>query len=120
MSKRLVAAALSVPLGLAGCSGTPTPVSSGTRPAVTPADPDAAPLIGMSREEVAERFGAALLTIREGDMTKLQWREEKEGCVLDLFLAPAKGRDRVTFAEARDRQGRAVPLQSCANRLATR
>ena len=96
----------SCPLLAATCSSPPAPPRrSRRRPApVTPAagaPPERGALIGADAGELASRFGAPRLQVREGDGTKLQFAGG--GCVLDAYLypPPADGAPRVTHVDTR-------------------
>src|SRR5688572_13827739 len=59
-------------------------------------------IIGLTAQELVQRFGAPALQIREGNSLKLQFRDER--CVLDAYLYPPPGAAapyRVTYVDAR-------------------
>ena len=59
-------------------------------------------IIGLTSQELVQRFGTPALQIREGNSLKLQFRDER--CVLDAYLYPPPGAAapyRVTYVDAR-------------------
>jgi hypothetical protein len=90
-------------------------------PAPTPG-PVARPtgaLVGLTANELAQKFGVPTLQVREGPGTKLQW--SKNGCVIDVYLYPpdgARGPDRSTYADARRTSGADISLEACLAFLA--
>ena len=102
---------------LAGCETvpeqTPTPQPITPRP-VQPA-PQRNDLVGMSASQLVQIFGPAALQIREGSSLKMQFRSRS--CVLDAFLYPSAGGERVTYVEARLPNGAATNAQGCYDTL---
>lgn len=71
-------------------------------------------VIGLTAEELVQRFGVPALQIREGQSWKLQFRNNR--CVLDAYLyPPAPGRTdyRVTYIETRTRSMGAIDQALC-------
>ena len=101
---------------LAACAPrvqTPAPVTS------APVERPSGVLIGLTANELAQRFGVPALQVREGPGTKLQW--SKNGCVIDVYLYPpegGRGADRVTFADARRPSGADISVEACLAFLA--
>jgi hypothetical protein len=98
MRRYLAASAL---LFLAACA---TQQPTAPSPAEQPPPPQQARgrILGLTAEELVQRFGTPALQIREGDSWKLQFRSRQ--CVLDAYLyPPAPGRTpyRVTYVETR-------------------
>ncbi|MEQ7874802.1 hypothetical protein ABDK56_12450 [Sphingomonas sp. ASV193] len=112
---------LLLPFALAACSSTPG--EEAPSPA-TPAPPPSqrGELIGLSANELAARYGAPDLQVREGDGTKLQFRSRN--CVLDAYLYPppagVAGIARVSHVDTRDLNGNDVDQASCAASLTFR
>ena len=110
---------LILPLLLAACS-TGTSETSAPAPVSTPVVRETGDLIGLDANDLAQRFGAPDLQIREGDGTKLQFRGRR--CVLDAYLYPAPagtpGIPRVTHVDARDPNGNDVDKAGCIASLA--
>jgi hypothetical protein len=94
---------LSAALSLAACATQPTPVQTEQQQAPPPASVNARGyLIGLTAEQLVQRFGNPALQIREGNSWKLQFRSGL--CVLDAYLYPgANGQMtyRVTYVETR-------------------
>ena len=109
--------ALILPLSVAACMRAPAPVATTTVPP-EPARAERTDLIGLSVDEIGERFGKPELSVKEGPGTKLQYRSR--GCVLDLYLyLPESGQGvaRVTHVDARDRDGRDVDRAACESEI---
>ncbi|HVF37917.1 MAG TPA: hypothetical protein VNA29_08270 [Sphingomicrobium sp.] len=78
-------------------------------------------LIGLTANELGQRFGQPRLNIREGVGTKLQF--VSPSCILDayLYLPPSgTGVARVTHVDTRDGQGRDVDRRGCIAAIAAR
>ena len=105
---------------LAGCATTPQP----TPAPVTPATPQVRPsgnLIGLTADELIQRFGPPGFQVREGVGLKLQFA--RAGCVLDAYLYPAAiggGLARVSHVDTRRPSGEDVPQANCLAALAAR
>ncbi|WP_133366274.1 hypothetical protein [Qipengyuania sediminis] len=132
-------AASLIALGLAGCVPAPRSVPAPARPAAAPppmTGPTAAPstrdfiaptimrlpglesVIGADARRLGELFGAARLTVPEGDALKLQY--VGSACVLEIFLYPLRpgGPPVATHVEARRASdGQAVDRASCVAAL---
>jgi hypothetical protein len=79
----------------------PTPVASGE-------------LIGLTVQELGQRFGQPRFQVQEGAGTKLQWAGG--GCILDVYLYPpadGRGVQRVTYADARRPSGAEIDVAGC-------
>lgn len=101
----------------AGCGTTPPPA-----PVSAPAaQPRTGSIVGSTAAELATRFGQPVLTIREGQGLKLQYRGAT--CVLDTYLYPPEsgsGQPRVTHVDARSREGAPVASSACVSSLQAR
>lgn len=108
--------ALSAALLLAGCATTPQPQTPAPQP-VQPVQPvqQRNDLIGMSAAELIRTFGTPALQVREGPGLKLQFRGG--ACVLDAFLYPSSGGERVTYVDTRLPNGASANAQSCYDAL---
>ena len=99
---------------LAGCTTAPKPAAP-VAPAPGPAPvQQSGDLIGMSVDELGERFGQPGFQVREGPGLKLQWTAP--GCVLDAFLYPSQdggGVARVTYVDARRPDGNPTDQAGC-------
>jgi hypothetical protein len=111
------AALLALPL-LAGCATTTVP-----RPAVSRAIPVALPTLGLEAvmgQDVAQltrTFGQPDADVREGAARKLQFSSAI--CILDAYLYPTAGHaePRVTWVDARQRDGSSIDRASCVAAL---
>jgi hypothetical protein len=103
---------------VAACATTPPP-------APTPAQPvtqvrERGDLIGLTAEELVQRFGRPDFQVREGFGLKLQFAGG--GCVLDAYLYPQSGNvgiERVTHVDARRPSGEDMSQATCVAALAT-
>ena len=106
---------LSATLMLAACATQTTPVQTQQQQAPPPAPANVrGHLIGLTAEELVQRFGNPALQIREGNSWKLQFRSRS--CVLDAYLYPgASGQTayRVTYVEARTPSLGAIGQAEC-------
>ncbi len=129
--------ALGAVLALTGCETVSGPLPSGKEPALSSA-PDPAPareqtaalvvppvldddprqLMGLGPERLEALLGAPGLIRREGEAAIWQYRDGT--CVLDLFLYRSGGAPRVTYAEARARDGTGTETRPCLNGLLRR
>lgn len=106
-------------LALAACATTPDrppPAPAAVEPPAERGD-----LIGLDSNQLAARFGAPALTVREGDSVKLQYRGAS--CVLDAYLYRPQsggGAARVTHVDVRDPQGRRSDPAGCVAALGRR
>jgi hypothetical protein len=94
-------------------NGTPAPA-----PQVAAAPPvaGARALVGLSREAVSERYGAAGFVRRDGPAEV--WRYRARECFLELFLyRETDGSQRVAHVDARNFAGRSMPADTCLARL---
>ena len=114
--------------GLAAC-GAATPPPKAAAPAPVRPAPNAyigassqAPveLVGKDARALQSLFGQPRLDVREGTGRKLQYLNES--CVLDTYLYPQRAGSEatVTYAEARDRQGRDMAASACIAHLRQR
>ena len=112
---------LSVTLLLAACATQPTPVQTEQQQAPPPAPVNArGHLIGLTAEELVQRFGNPALQIREGNSWKLQFRSGL--CVLDAYLYPngsGQGPYRVTYVETRTPSLGTIDQMSCISSFPT-
>ncbi len=99
-------------LALAACSGTPQPQP---RPIPVASSPQIrGGLLGLTAGELTQRFGVPALQVREGTGVKFQFRHR--ACVLDAYLYPplnARGPERVTHIDARNRAGTDTDQAGC-------
>lgn len=86
-------------LFLAACATRPTAVQP--EQSLPPSPHTQGRIIGLTAEQLVERFGNPALQIREGNSWKLQFRNDR--CVLDAYLYPstAGAPYRVTYVDAR-------------------
>ena len=83
---------------------TPAPVAA--KPQVVHSD-----LMGATAGQLIQLLGQPALQVREGPGLKLQFR--KRGCVLDAYLYPGAGGERVTYVDARLPSGNDTNTQEC-------
>jgi len=105
---------------VAACATTPPPSPAPVTP-VTPHARPSAGLIGLTADELVQRFGTPSFQVREGVGLKLQFA--RAGCVLDAYLYPAAiggGLARVTHVDTRRPSGEDVPQANCMAALGTR
>lgn len=110
--------AVSAFLFAAACTPTPKPVTTVPTP-VIPQRPERGDLIGLSVEDLGERFGTPDLQVREGDGLKLQYRARS--CVLDAYIyGPESGQGvaRVMHVDSRLPDGRDTDQAACEAALA--
>jgi len=97
-------------LALAACSGTPQP-----QPTPVALSPHIrGDLLGLTASDLTQRFGVPALQVREGTGVKFQFRHRV--CVLDAYLYPplnARGPERVTHVDARNRTGADTDQAGC-------
>ncbi|WP_237219796.1 hypothetical protein [Sphingomonas arenae] len=101
-------------LALAACATRPPAPVEQPRPAPQPGPRVSGDLIGLTVNELGQRFGQPTFQVREGPGLKLQW--SGGGCVLDVFLyTPADGRgaERVTYVDARRPTGDPTDQAAC-------
>jgi starvation-inducible outer membrane lipoprotein len=93
---------LSATVFLAACATQPTQVQTQQQRPQSPLANARGHVIGLTAEELVQRFGAPALQIREGNSWKLQFRSGL--CVLDAYLYPQLSGQtpyRVTYVETR-------------------
>jgi hypothetical protein len=88
-------------LFLAACATQQTPVQTEQQQSPPPATDTRGHLIGLTAEQLVQKFGNPALQIREENSWKLQFRSGM--CVLDAYLYPGSGAQpyRVTYVETR-------------------
>ena len=105
--------AVSALLFVSACATTPQTQPPAPQP--TPVVPqERGDLIGLTANELIQRFGTPTLQVREGTSLKLQFRAQT--CVLDAYLYPAssgQGVARVAHVDARLRSGADISQASC-------
>jgi hypothetical protein len=72
-------------------------------------------LQGLSGKDLTALLGEPELIRKEGEVAIWQYRDR--ACVLDLFFYDTSGRPRVTYAEARGRDGIKTEPRPCLNGL---
>lgn len=102
---------------LAGCGAPPPPAPAPAPPPVETVV-ERGDLIGLDAAALLTRFGRPRLQVSEGDGRKLQFAGGD--CVLDAYLYPQGGTPRVTYVDARNREGRTVDQEGCIAKLAPR
>jgi outer membrane biogenesis lipoprotein LolB len=105
---------------LAGCATAPQRPAPVT-PTPTPIRPiQRGDLIGLTTQELGERFGAPSFQVREGPGVKLQWAST--ACVLDAFLYAAPGTNvlRVAYVDARRPSGDPTERSGCISAIEAR
>ena len=101
---------------VAGCATAPEqPIEQPVAPQPVRSAPVRNDLVGLSAAQLVQIFGTPALQIREGPGLKMQFRSR--ACVLDAFLYPSAGGERVTYVEARLPTGAATNPQSCYDTL---
>ena len=102
----------------AACTPTPKPVTNVPTPVMSQ-PPERGDLIGLSVDDLGQRFGAPDLQVREGDGLKLQYRARS--CVLDAYLygsESGQGVARVSHVDSRLPDGRDTDQAACEAALA--
>ena len=105
---------------VAACATAPQPTPAPATP-ITPQARPSGNLIGLTADELVQRFGPPSFQVREGVGLKLQFA--RAGCVLDAYLYPAAiggGVARVTHVDTRRPSGDDVPQAGCVVALAVR
>ncbi|KQN93737.1 hypothetical protein ASE95_02075 [Sphingomonas sp. Leaf231] len=105
-------------LTLGGCATTSVP-----RPTVSRAIPVALPTLGLeavmgqNAAHLTQTFGQPDADVREGTARKLQFSSAI--CILDAYLYPSNGHaePRVTWVDARQRDGSSIDRASCVAAL---
>jgi hypothetical protein len=100
-------------LALAGCQGG----AGGSAGPRTVASVDPARVMGLSAGELRSRLGEAELTQRAADGQLWQYRSDQ--CVFDMVLYPdgAGGEPRVSYTEARRRDGGSIAPARCLGQV---
>ncbi len=120
---RLFAPALALGL-LSACATAPTtkPISPAPKPYIAPPTPikidkrGLEAVLGAEEPALTRMFGKPRLDVVEVNGRKLQFMGEP--CILDAYLYPdAKGVERVTYVDARNRDGAAVDRAACVEAL---
>jgi len=99
MPRNLVLAATAL---LAACATQPMPVQTRQQGPPSVAGDTGGRLVGLTAEQLVQRFGTPALQIREGNSWKLQFRSLR--CVLDAYLYPGTSGlapYRVTYVDTR-------------------
>jgi hypothetical protein len=94
-------------------NGVPPPAP---QVAAVPPAAGARALVGMAREAVSERYGAAGFVRRDGPAEV--WRYRARECFLELFIyRETDGSQRVAHVDARNFAGRPMSADTCLARL---
>jgi len=94
-------------------NGTPAPTA---QVAAAPPAAGARGLVGLAREAVSERYGAAGFVRRDGPAEV--WRYRARECFLELFIyRETDGSQRVAHVDARNFAGRPMSADTCLSRL---
>ena len=99
---------------LGACTTRPLPAPVEQQQQAPPSEHTRGGLIGLTPEQLVERFGSPALQIREGNSWKLQFRSAS--CVLDAYLYPAPGQQtpyRVTYVDTRTRSLNSINQLAC-------
>ena len=112
--RRLVPTATLV---LAACATAPQQPAQAPPPIVTPSPHIQSSLLGLTANDLVQRFGNPALQVREGASLKLQFR--RRGCVLDAYLyaPPAGGVQRVEHVDTRWPTGADADQVACITAL---
>jgi hypothetical protein len=106
-------------LFLAACATRPQQQQPVQRPQtiVTPSPQTRSDLLGLTANDLVQRFGNPALQVREGASLKLQFR--RRGCVLDAYLyaAPTGGVQRVAHVDTRWPTGADADQTACITAL---
>ena len=105
-------------LVLAACATAPQQQpAQAPSPIVTPSPHLRSDLLGLTANDLVQRFGNPALQIREGASLKLQFR--RRGCVLDAYLyaAPTGGVQRVEHVDTRWPTGVDADQVACISAL---
>jgi len=103
---------------VAACATRPEqPQPPTPQPIVTPSPPSRSSLLGLTANDLVQRFGNPALQVREGASLKLQFR--RRGCVLDAYLyaAPTGGVQRVEHVDTRWPSGQDADQVACLTAL---
>ena len=109
--------ALAPTLVLAACATAPRQIETTGAAPVTEVQvaPQSGSVIGMTASELVSHFGNPALQVREGTSLKLQFRSV--ACVLDTYLYPSAGGQRVTHIDARLPSGVDTDAQACVRQM---
>ncbi|MGK6324925.1 hypothetical protein ACMGDM_17820 [Sphingomonas sp. DT-51] len=114
-------AALLAALAAAGCTATAPTTAPRPQP-VAAALPSVGleSVIGQNAAALVRSFGPPDADVREGTARKLQFSSAI--CILDAYLYPPSGggEAKVTWADSRQRDGRAIDRASCVAALTRR
>ena len=112
---------LTITLLLAACATQTTPIQTEQRQPPLPVSANTrGHVIGLTAEQLVQRFGNPALQIREGNSWKLQFRSGS--CVLDAYLYPngsGQGPYRVTYIDTRAPSLAAIDQMSCISSFPT-
>jgi hypothetical protein len=103
---------------VAACATRPEqPPPATPQPIVTPSPPSRSSLLGLTANDLVQRFGNPALQVREGASLKLQFR--RRGCVLDAYLyaPPTGGVQRVEHVDTRWPSGQDADQVACLTAL---
>lgn len=98
------------------CATAPRPAT--TTPEIPSSAHTRGEIIGLTADQLFQRFGTPALQVREGTSLKLQFRGA--GCVLDAYLYPqaaANAPYRVIYVDTRNRAMVDVDQASCVTSL---
>ena len=106
-----------ITLVLAGCATAPQQQPPVQQTIVTPSPHIRSDLLGLTANDLVQRFGNPALQVREGQSLKLQFR--RRGCVLDAYLsaAPTGGVQRVEHVDTRWPTGADADQTACITAL---
>ena len=102
---------------LAACATRPQQPAPVQQTIVTPSPQTRSDLLGLTANDLVQRFGNPALQVREGASLKLQFR--RRGCVLDAYLyaAPTGGVQRVAHVDTRWPTGADADQTACITAL---
>jgi hypothetical protein len=114
---RLAATALLIPLAACASTGGAPPVAVSVAP---PPQAGLGPVMGQNAAGLIRLFGQPDADVREGTARKLQFLSAI--CALDAYLYPKSPGDepRVTWLDARERDGSPIDRASCIGALTRR
>lgn len=113
MIRRLLVLGFLAPLAACASQGTPPP-ALGSAPSQANLS-----VMGQDAAALVRAFGNPDADVREGTARKLQF--ESAICVLDAYLYPkGSGEQRVTWVDARQRDGSPIDRASCIAALSRR
>lgn len=104
---------------LAACASAPQPIEGPQQALPPPSQQMRGAILGLTSQELIQRFGSPALQVREGGSLKLQFRSPF--CVLDAYLYPPAGAPaapyRVTYVDAHSRGLAPVDQAMCLSSL---